>query len=75
MSLKLADVLIKPNGVVVLASVGIAVHHAGLNTEDRRTVEDLYLRKALSVLVSTSVRNYAIGVYCSHCFADSGCWR
>lgn len=46
---------LKSDNVIALASVGIAVHHAGLNTEDRRAVEELFLRKALRVLVATSV--------------------
>ncbi|KAG9310669.1 DEAD-domain-containing protein [Chiua virens] len=42
------------NDLTTLASVGIAVHHAGLDIDDRRAVEDLYLQKALCVLVATS---------------------
>lgn len=64
----------KPDDVIVLASVGIAVHHAGLNTDDRRAVEELYLRKVLRVLVSTSVRNTFTFTYCSHYFVDFGGW-
>ncbi|KAF8559747.1 P-loop containing nucleoside triphosphate hydrolase protein [Imleria badia] len=46
--------------LAALASAGIAIHHAGLNTDDRRAVEDLFLRKALRVLVATST--LAVGV-------------
>lgn len=48
----------KPDNVIALASVGIAIHHAGLNTDDRKAVEELYLRKALRVLVATSVWDF-----------------
>ncbi|KAI9571366.1 DEAD-domain-containing protein [Boletus coccyginus] len=46
--------------LTALALVGIAVHHAGLSTDDRRAVEELFLRKALRVLVATST--LAVGV-------------
>ncbi|KAG9318654.1 putative ATP-dependent DNA helicase MER3 [Chiua virens] len=48
------------NDLTTLASLGIAVHHAGLSTDDRRAVEDLYLRKVLRVLIATST--LAVGV-------------
>ena len=38
-----------------LALAGIGVHHAGLTFDDRRATEDLYLKKILRVIVSTSV--------------------
>lgn len=38
-----------------LASIGIGVHHAGLNLDDRRAIEDLYLKKTLRLVVATSV--------------------
>ncbi|KAG6376315.1 DEAD-domain-containing protein [Boletus reticuloceps] len=46
--------------LATLVSVGIAVHHAGLNTDDRRAVEELFSRKYLRVLVATST--LAVGV-------------
>jgi ATP-dependent DNA helicase HFM1/MER3 len=38
-----------------LALAGVGVHHAGLTFDDRRATEDLYLKKILRVIVSTSV--------------------
>ncbi|KAJ6490602.1 Sec63 Brl domain-containing protein [Mycena vitilis] len=43
-----------------LAAFGIGVHHAGLTIDDRRAVEDLYLRGVLRVVVATST--LAVGV-------------
>ncbi|CAA7271574.1 unnamed protein product [Cyclocybe aegerita] len=43
-----------------LAAVGIGVHHAGLTLDDRRSTEQLYLKKVLRVLVATST--LAVGV-------------
>ncbi|KAL0946540.1 hypothetical protein HGRIS_012747 [Hohenbuehelia grisea] len=43
-----------------LAAAGIGVHHAGLSMDDRRTTEDLYLKKVLRVVVCTST--LAVGV-------------
>ncbi|KAJ8700486.1 ATP-dependent DNA helicase MER3 [Pleurotus ostreatus] len=43
-----------------LASIGIGVHHAGLNLDDRRAIEDLYLKKTLRLVVATST--LAVGV-------------
>ncbi|TFY71871.1 hypothetical protein EVG20_g1121 [Dentipellis fragilis] len=43
-----------------LAQVGIGAHHAGLTIDDKRAVEDLYLRKILPVVVATST--LAVGV-------------
>ncbi|KAH8826888.1 ATP-dependent DNA helicase MER3 [Flagelloscypha sp. PMI_526] len=45
---------------VDLASVGIGVHHAGLQLEDRKAVEDLYLRRVLRIVTATST--LAVGV-------------
>ncbi|KAF7295289.1 DEAD/DEAH-box DNA helicase [Mycena indigotica] len=39
---------------------GIGIHHAGMTMDDRRGVEDLYLRGALRVVVATST--LAVGV-------------
>lgn len=44
-----------------LAITGIGVHHAGLQFDDRRAIEDLYLKKILRVIVCTSV--WPIGCY------------
>jgi hypothetical protein len=41
--------------VAGFAIAGIGVHHAGLTLDDRRTVEDLYLKGVLRVIISTSV--------------------
>ncbi|KAK7038046.1 ATP-dependent DNA helicase MER3 [Favolaschia claudopus] len=43
-----------------LVAFGIGVHHAGLTIDDRRSVEDLYLKGALRVVVATST--LAVGV-------------
>ncbi|KAG2077885.1 P-loop containing nucleoside triphosphate hydrolase protein [Suillus decipiens] len=43
-----------------LAALGIGVHHAGLTIGDRKSIEDLYLRKVLRVLLATST--LAVGV-------------
>ncbi|KAF7337998.1 ATP-dependent DNA helicase MER3 [Mycena venus] len=43
-----------------LAPFGIGFHHAGLTIDDRRTVEDLYLKGILRVVVATST--LAVGV-------------
>lgn len=43
---------------VALASAGIGVHNAGMALDDRRAVEDLYLKGTLRVIVSTSVRPF-----------------
>ncbi|KAJ7256507.1 Sec63 Brl domain-containing protein [Mycena haematopus] len=43
-----------------LAAFGIGVHHAGLTIDDRRAVEDLYLKGLLRVVVATST--LAVGV-------------
>ncbi|RXW22344.1 hypothetical protein EST38_g3524 [Candolleomyces aberdarensis] len=42
------------------AAIGIGVHHAGLETQDRKTIEGLYIQKRISVLVATST--LAVGV-------------
>ncbi|TEB26532.1 P-loop containing nucleoside triphosphate hydrolase protein, partial [Coprinellus micaceus] len=39
---------------------GIGVHHAGLDSEDRRSMEKLYIQRTLRVLVATST--LAVGV-------------
>ncbi|KAL4067802.1 DEAD-domain-containing protein [Scleroderma citrinum] len=46
--------------LATLTRIGVAVHHAGLNLDDRKVVEDLYLQKTLRVLVATST--LAVGV-------------
>ncbi|KAJ6490475.1 hypothetical protein DFH09DRAFT_1003499 [Mycena vulgaris] len=43
-----------------LVAFGIGVHHAGLTIDDRRAVEDLYLKGLLRVVVATST--LAVGV-------------
>ncbi|EGN95664.1 hypothetical protein SERLA73DRAFT_76746 [Serpula lacrymans var. lacrymans S7.3] len=44
----------------LLAAAGIGVHHAGLNFEDRRLIEDMFMKKTLRVVVATST--LAVGV-------------
>jgi len=36
--------------------MGIGIHHAGLQTDDRRLVEKLFIEGILYVVVATSVR-------------------
>ncbi|KAF7322399.1 DEAD/DEAH-box DNA helicase [Mycena chlorophos] len=43
-----------------LSKVGIGIHHAGMTMDDRRAVEDLYLKGVLRVVVATST--LAVGV-------------
>ncbi|KAF8605451.1 P-loop containing nucleoside triphosphate hydrolase protein [Ceratobasidium sp. AG-I] len=43
-----------------LAKLGLGVHHAGLSLDDRRTIEDLFTQRKLSVVVATST--LAVGV-------------
>ncbi|PCH37704.1 nucleoside triphosphate hydrolase protein [Wolfiporia cocos MD-104 SS10] len=43
-----------------LAACGIGVHHAGMNMDDRRTIEDLYIKKVLRIIFATST--LAVGV-------------
>ncbi|KZT02310.1 P-loop containing nucleoside triphosphate hydrolase protein [Laetiporus sulphureus 93-53] len=43
-----------------LAVCGIGVHHAGISMEDRRTTEELYIKKVLRIVFATST--LAVGV-------------
>ncbi|CAE6451269.1 unnamed protein product [Rhizoctonia solani] len=43
-----------------LANLGLGVHHAGLSLDERRTVEELFTERKLSVIVATST--LAVGV-------------
>ncbi|KAH7343302.1 hypothetical protein B0J17DRAFT_764514 [Rhizoctonia solani] len=43
-----------------LANLGIGVHHAGLSLDERHTVEELFTRRKLNVIVATST--LAVGV-------------
>ncbi|EIW84852.1 DEAD-domain-containing protein [Coniophora puteana RWD-64-598 SS2] len=54
------DFHFKDKDLAALAAVGIAFHHAGLNLDDRKLVEELYLKKTLRVLTATST--LAVGV-------------
>ncbi|KIK31009.1 hypothetical protein PISMIDRAFT_5571, partial [Pisolithus microcarpus 441] len=54
------DLMFHDKDLALLTAMGIAVHHAGLNLDDRKAVEDLYTAKKLRVLVSTST--LAVGV-------------
>ena len=59
-----------------LALAGVGVHHAGLSFDDRRATEDLYLKKILRVIVSTSVslKCNAYRQLLIRCPVDSGRW-
>lgn len=59
-SLEQQAVFLKDSKLRELFSVGIAFHHAGLHSEDRRTVESAFTQGYLPVLFSTST--LAMGV-------------
>lgn len=44
------------NTLTKIAEFGVAVHHAGMDSEDRKLVELLFLQGVIRVVVSTSVR-------------------
>ena len=48
-----------------LAAAGVGIHHAGLSVNDRRTVEDLYMKMVLKVVIATSV--------CCICMSSFSC--
>ncbi|KAG1756350.1 DEAD-domain-containing protein, partial [Suillus paluster] len=54
------DQTFRDKDLAALAALGVGVHHAGLTIDDRKTIEDLYLRKVLRVLLATST--LAVGV-------------
>ena len=39
---------------IALVKSGVAAHHAGLSLEDRKAVEELFAKKKIAVIVSTS---------------------
>ncbi|KAF9075685.1 Sec63 Brl domain-containing protein [Rhodocollybia butyracea] len=41
-------------------ALGVGVHHAGLTTDDRRTMEELFLSKVLRIIIATTT--LAVGV-------------
>ncbi|EDR27184.1 U5 small nuclear ribonucleoprotein 200 kDa helicase, putative [Entamoeba dispar SAW760] len=45
-----------------LIGVGIGIHHAGMNKEDRRLIEDLYADNHLQVLVSTATLAWGVNL-------------
>ena len=45
------------NDCAELAAFGIGVHHAGIGREDRTATEQLYMKKAIKILLATSVRS------------------
>ncbi|KAJ7137709.1 P-loop containing nucleoside triphosphate hydrolase protein [Mycena epipterygia] len=57
---KRVDKIFHEKRLLELASFGIGVHHAGLTIDDRRAVEDLFLKGLLRVVVATST--LAVGV-------------
>ena len=69
------DHLLNPS--IELAVLGIGVHHAGLTTDDRRAIEDLYLKGSLRVVVATSVRPLPTfpATFVNMATEDLGCWR
>lgn len=46
--------------VAELVTCGIGFHHAGISFDDRRAVEDLFLRKVIKVIVATSVSIFSV---------------
>ncbi|EJU00681.1 P-loop containing nucleoside triphosphate hydrolase protein [Dacryopinax primogenitus] len=57
---KHVDVHFFDKALYELALCGIGVHHAGIHVSDRRTIEELFIRKQLRVVVATST--LAVGV-------------
>jgi ATP-dependent DNA helicase HFM1/MER3 len=48
-----------------LADFGIGVHHAGLAMEDRKKVENMFLKGLLRIVIATSVKLKGFGFrYC-----------
>ncbi|ELP91343.1 U5 small nuclear ribonucleoprotein 200 kDa helicase, putative [Entamoeba invadens IP1] len=45
-----------------LVRVGVGIHHAGMNKDDRRLVEDLYADNHLQVLVSTATLAWGVNL-------------
>lgn len=54
--------------VLALVACGVGVHHAGLASEDRRAIEELFGRREITVIVSTSVRAF------TDCVGFDGTW-
>jgi pre-mRNA-splicing helicase BRR2 len=50
------------NDVKDLLPFGIGVHHAGLPRTDRKTIEDLFARKHIQVLVSTATLAWGVNL-------------
>lgn len=50
------------NDVKDLLPFGIGVHHAGLPKQDRKSVEDLFARKHIQVLVSTATLAWGVNL-------------
>ncbi|KAE9393645.1 P-loop containing nucleoside triphosphate hydrolase protein [Gymnopus androsaceus JB14] len=48
------DRIFNDKRLIELVSLGIGVHHAGLTTDDRRTVEELFLNKILRIVIATT---------------------
>ncbi|GAB6028693.1 ATP-dependent DNA helicase MER3 [Chamberlinius hualienensis] len=58
--IKIANISIKDHKLKEVISCGVGFHHAGLETQDRKTVEQLFTNGSLLVLTSTST--LAMGV-------------
>ncbi|CAK5277542.1 unnamed protein product [Mycena citricolor] len=54
------DKIFHEKRLIDFVSSGIGIHHAGMTIDDRRAVEDLYLKGTLRVVVATST--LAVGV-------------
>ncbi|KAG7092807.1 hypothetical protein E1B28_009123 [Marasmius oreades] len=54
------DQVFTDKSLAELAALGIGVHHAGMTLDDRRAMEDLFLRRIIRVMVATST--LAVGV-------------
>ena len=52
------------SSITELVSLGIGVHHAGLTTDDRRTVEELFLNKILRIVIATTVSRCTAAIMC-----------
>ncbi|KAF9516347.1 hypothetical protein BS47DRAFT_677419 [Hydnum rufescens UP504] len=54
------DVTFQDVKLQAVVKSGVAIHHAGLNLDDRKAVEELFAKKKINVIVSTST--LAVGV-------------
>lgn len=52
----------KNKGLKTVLPMGFAIHHAGMNIEDRRTAEDLFAEGHIKVLVSTATLAWGVNL-------------